>query len=158
MALLLVVWWKRESVHASDLLRLAPFFVLGLAAGRGTAWLEVRHVGAAREDWSLSPWQRVLVAGRVPWFSARKLLWPHSLMFIYPRRRVDASIADVFYPAALLLCLGGFYAARRRIGVGPLVAALVFVVTLVPAMGFVDVYPMRFSYVADHFQYLAVSE
>jgi len=28
-------------------------------------------------------------------------------------------------------------------------------VTLGPALGFVDVYPMRFSFVADHFQYLA---
>ena len=154
-ALLLVLWWKRESRHVSDLLPLAPFFALGLAAGLGTAWLEVRHVGAAGEDWSLSPYQRVLLAGRVPWFYAAKLLWPHSLTFIYPRWLVDGSILDVLYPSALLLCLGGLYAVRRRIGVGPLVAVLFFLVTLFPAMGFVDVYPMRFSYVADHFQYLA---
>jgi protein O-mannosyl-transferase len=153
--LLLVLWWKRESRHVSDVLPLAPFFALGLAAGLGTAWLEVRHVGAAGEDWSLNPYQRVLLAGRVPWFYAAKLLWPHSLTFIYPRWLVDGSILDVLYPSALLLCLGGLYAVRRRIGVGPLVAGLFFVVTLFPAMGFVDVYPMRFSYVADHFQYLA---
>jgi len=29
------------------------------------------------------------------------------------------------------------------------------VLTLAPAMGFVPVYPMKFSYVADHFQYLS---
>ena len=32
---------------------------------------------------------------------------------------------------------------------------LFFAGTLVPALGFFDVYPMRFSFVADHFQYLA---
>jgi tetratricopeptide (TPR) repeat protein len=32
---------------------------------------------------------------------------------------------------------------------------LLFAGTLSPALGFVDVYPMQFSYVADHFQYLA---
>jgi tetratricopeptide (TPR) repeat protein len=155
VVLLLVLWWKRESLHVSDVLRLAPFFALGLAAGVGTAWLEVRHVGAAGEDWSLNPQQRVLLAGRVPWFYAGKVLWPHPLMFIYPRWRVGASLSDVLYPCALLLSLAGFYAVRRRIGVGPLFAVLFFIVTLFPAMGFVDVYPMRFSYVADHFQYLA---
>jgi protein O-mannosyl-transferase len=153
--LLLVLWWKREPRHVSDFLPLVPFFALGLAAGLGTAWLEVRHVGAAGEDWSLNPYQRVLLAGRVPWFYAGKVLWPPMLMFIYPRWRVDGSLSDVLYPSALLLCLGGLYAMRRRIGLGPLVAMLFFIVTLFPAMGIVDVYPMRFSYVADHFQYLA---
>jgi len=34
-------------------------------------------------------------------------------------------------------------------------ALLLYVVTLAPALGFVNVYPFRFSFVADHFQYLA---
>jgi tetratricopeptide (TPR) repeat protein len=36
-----------------------------------------------------------------------------------------------------------------------LVAALYFGGTLLPALGFINVYPMRYSFVADHFQYLA---
>ena len=43
-------------------------------------------------------------------------------------------------------------AKRHR---GPLAGYLYFCGTLAPALGFVDVYPFRFSYVADHFQYLA---
>ena len=41
---------------------------------------------------------------------------------------------------------------RRR---GPLAAFLLFVGTLFPSLGFLNVYPFVFSYVADHFQYLA---
>jgi len=37
----------------------------------------------------------------------------------------------------------------------PLAALLLYCVALGPALGFVNVYPFRFSYVADHFQYLA---
>ena len=37
----------------------------------------------------------------------------------------------------------------------PLAALLLFVGTLFPALGFFNVYPFRFSFVADHFQYLA---
>ncbi len=44
---------------------------------------------------------------------------------------------------------------RNRLGRGPLVAVLFFAGTLVPALGFFNVYPMRYSFVADHFQYLA---
>jgi tetratricopeptide (TPR) repeat protein len=44
---------------------------------------------------------------------------------------------------------------RRKLGRGVFAGLLFFVGTLVPALGFVNVYPMRFSFVADHFQYLA---
>ncbi|HUN79887.1 MAG TPA: tetratricopeptide repeat protein, partial [Phycisphaerae bacterium] len=54
--------------------------------------------------------------------------------------------------AALLTCLWAF---RTRLGRGPLVGCLLFAGTLVPALGFINVYPMRYSFVADHFQYLA---
>jgi len=46
-------------------------------------------------------------------------------------------------------------AGQKRWGRGPLAAVLLFGGTLIPALGFVNVYPMRFSFVADHFQYLA---
>jgi protein O-mannosyl-transferase len=48
--------------------------------------------------------------------------------------------------------LGGGWSAGRR---GPLAGYLFFVGTLVPVLGFVNVFPFVFSYVADHFQYLA---
>ena len=53
--------------------------------------------------------------------------------------------------AALLFALIAWRRRRR----GPLAAVLIFGGTLFPVLGFVDVYPFRFSYVADHFCYLA---
>jgi len=47
------------------------------------------------------------------------------------------------------------FAWRRSIGSGPFVAALYYAGTLVPALGFFSVYPMRYSFVANHFAYLA---
>jgi tetratricopeptide (TPR) repeat protein len=51
--------------------------------------------------------------------------------------------------------LVGLWFARRRIGRGPLAAALIFGGVLTPVLGFLNVYPFRFSFVADHFQYHA---
>jgi protein O-mannosyl-transferase len=44
---------------------------------------------------------------------------------------------------------------RGRLGRAPLAAALFYAGTLLPAAGLVDVFPFEFSFVADHFQYLA---
>lgn len=47
--------------------------------------------------------------------------------------------------------------AWRRRNRGPLAATLLFLGILFPALGFFNVYPFVFSYVADHFAYLATA-
>src|SRR5262249_19185246 len=59
------------------------------------------------------------------------------------------------FPFGFLAVLATLWAFRKKIGSGPLVAVLFFGGTLFPALGFINVYPMRYSFVADHFQYLA---
>ena len=155
-ALLLICWWKRGKWRWSDIAPLLPFFALGLGLSLLTAHLEKMHVGAQGADWALSFWQRCLIAGRSLWFYAGKLIWPHPLIFIYPRWVVDPRIWwQWLFPVAAAISLGGFWIGRKKIGRGPLVAVLFFAGTLFPALGFVNVFPMRYSFVADHFQYLA---
>ena len=154
--LVLLIWWKRGQVARQDIVVLGPMFLLGITLGLTTAWLEKHHVNASGAEWSLSVLQRCLLAGRVVWFYAGKLLWPHPLIFIYPHWDIDSGAWwQYLFPAAALAVLVALWSLRSRIGSGPLVAALCFVCTLFPALGFIDVYPFRFSYVADHFQYLA---
>jgi len=152
----LLLWWKRDRFPWRDLLPLAPLFVIGVLAGLSTAVLEKESVGASGPEWQLSLADRVLVAGRALWFYAGKLTSPTELIFIYPRWQVDSSSAvQWFFPAAVVAVIVGLWLRRKRIGKGPLVAVLFFAGTLFPALGFLNVYPMRFSFVADHFQYLA---
>ena len=121
-----------------------------------TAWIEKYHVGAQGAAWSLTFGERCLIAGRALWFYAGKLAWPVHLTFIYPRWKIEPEVWwQWLFPVAAVGVVAGLWLARRRIGKGPLVAVLFFAGTLGPALGFVNVYPMRFSFVADHFQYLA---
>jgi len=155
-AALLVIWFKRRRIRPADVTPLIPFFLLGVALGLNTAWLEQQHVGAQGQEWALSVVDRCLIAGRALWFYLGKLAWPQPLTFTYPRWHIDSSVWwQYLYPAAALALLACFWLLRRRFGPGPLVVALFFGGTLLPALGFIDVYPMRFSFVADHFQYLA---
>ena len=154
-ALLVAFWWKRGRLSwPRDVVPVLPWFAAGAVAGLHTAWIERAQLGAEGADFSLSPAQRVLLAGRVAWFYLGKLIWPANLTFIYPRWTIDASSATAYaWPVAALLALGGLWAVRRR-SRAPLAAALFFVGSLFPVLGFVNVYPFVFSFVADHFAYL----
>ena len=155
-ALLLVHWWRRgRPSWRRDVVPLLPFFALGAVAGLFTIWVERRLVGAEGAAFDLSAAQRGLIAGRAAWFYLGKLVWPVDLLFIYPRWSVDpVALSHYLYPAAALAAVAGLWARRKRFP-GALTAALFFLGTLFPALGFFDVYPFLFSFVADHFQYLA---
>jgi Flp pilus assembly protein TadD len=156
VALALVVWWKTGRVSRRRAVALVPLAAVGAVAASMTAWLERHYVGAAGDEWTLSFPARCLVAGRAPWFYAAKLVWPSGLSFVYTRWTVDPGVWwQWMFPLAAVAVVVLLAALARRLGLGPLVAVLLFVVTLAPALGFADVYPMRYSFVADHFQYLA---
>jgi tetratricopeptide (TPR) repeat protein len=156
VALLLVIWLKGERGLAAHALALVPFLLLGAAAGLLTATLEVEHVGAIGSAWDLSFAERCLVAGHVIWFYVGKLLWPVSLAFVYPRWAPDAGdLLQWLWPVAAVAAAIALWTLRGRLGRGPLAAYAIYVVTLAPALGFVNVFPMRYAFVADHFAYLA---
>ncbi len=156
-ALLLLFYWKRGTLHwRKDARPLIPFFVTGIGAGLLTAWVERAYIGAQGGDFHLSLIERGLIAGRAFWFYLGKLLWPADLIFSYPRWQVSASEWWQFlFPALALMLVAGLACMPRRRGRAPIVALLYFGGTLFPALGFVNIYPFRYSFVADHFQYLA---
>ncbi|HEX4053900.1 MAG TPA: tetratricopeptide repeat protein [Tepidisphaeraceae bacterium] len=157
-AILLLIYWRHGRLRWGDLVPLIPFFAFGLTMACITAGIERHHVGASGSEWNFSFADRCLIAGRALWFYAEKLFWPHPLVFIYPRwERMAFSLRPwlIVFPLSAVTTLAALWLLRRRIGRGPLVAVLFFAGTLLPALGFVNLYPMRYSFVADHFQYQA---
>ncbi len=157
-ALLIVLWWRRGRLHwKRDAEPLLPWLALGASAGALTSYVERNFVGARGPDFALTFAQRCLLASRAIWFYLGKLLWPANLTFIYPRWTVDAAAwPQYLFPLGLLALLAFLlWLAVQRRQRGPLAGFLFFVATLFPALGFFNVYPFIYSYVADHFQYLA---
>ncbi|HUJ51639.1 MAG TPA: tetratricopeptide repeat protein, partial [Bryobacteraceae bacterium] len=155
-ALLVVLWWRRGRLDwRRDARPLLPWLAIGTAAGLFTAWVERKLIGAEGPDFSISLLDRCLLAGRVIWFYLAKLIWPENLVFIYPRWTIDPSIWwQYLFPIGAVALGGALWLLARRQR-GPLAGFLFFVGTLVPVLGFLNVYPFVYSYVADHFQYLA---
>ena len=154
--ILVILWWKRGTLRArNDVTPLLPFFGVGIGAGLFTAWVERNFVGAQGSPFQLSILERCLIAGRDFWFYLFKLIWPDKLTFIYPRWQISAAVWwQYIFPLALILLLALAW-KLKGIFRAPLAATLIFLGLLFPALGFINVYPFIYSFVADHFQYLA---
>jgi tetratricopeptide (TPR) repeat protein len=155
-ALLVVLWWKQGRLSwRTDAVPLLPWFGVAAAGGLITAWVERTYIGARGADFALTFAQRILVAGRAIWFYLGKLLWPAHLIFIYPRWQIDAAAAwQYLFPLGALGLIGVLWAIRRRMR-APLAVLLIFIGSLFPILGFFNVFAFLFSFVADHFLYLA---
>jgi tetratricopeptide (TPR) repeat protein len=169
-ALLVIFWWKRGKLSLKDdVIPLLPWFVMGAAGGMFTAWVERVFIGAQGSDYlsavTLTSFTRFLLAGHVIWFYLGKLLWPANLIFIYEHWNISASNPwDYTYSIGIFILLAVLlkHALKPWKGIpsgtlsrAPLAGFLFFSGTLFPVLGFANVYPFMFSYVADHFQYLA---
>ena len=72
-AFLIWHWWKQGRVTSTDLLRLVPFYVVGLVITVGDLSF-YRSVEPLSLGYSLT--ERTLIAARALWFYVGKLLWP----------------------------------------------------------------------------------
>jgi tetratricopeptide (TPR) repeat protein len=158
--IILLIHFYREGWQPRKLVRLSvemiPFFALGIAMGLMTAYFEATKVGAEGAEWAYTFGERFFIIAPTAYaFYALKVLWPHPVMFVYPRWDVVAGDPMSYISFAVLLGLFiAFVVFWKRGGKGPALLMLAAGATLFPALGFVNVYPHRFSWVADHFQYL----
>ena len=116
VALLIWHWWQRGRITAVDLLRLAPFVMVGLAIT-----LADLTFYTSREPLELgySLVERGLIAARALWFYAGKLVWPADLAVIYPLWKIDTG--DLFawvYLAGAVAVAALLWFGRRRFGTG----------------------------------------
>ena len=151
--LLILQWWKEGRLTQTNLLRVAPFFLVGLAIAAGDM-LFYRNVQPISLGYSMA--ERLLIAVHSLWFYVGKLLWPIQLAVIYPHW--DVNVTDLMgwaYAIAAVAAAAALWFLRHRIGRGPLASALFFAIMLSPVLGFIDYGYMRYSFVADRYQYLA---
>jgi tetratricopeptide (TPR) repeat protein len=150
-------WWMDGRWRWRNLVPLIPFLLVSLLASCWTIWEQQSLATAIGGEWVQTTWaERLIIAGLDVWFYLGKLAWPHPLIFIYPRWKIVESQLLAYLPA--LAAAGGMFILwRRRDGpMRPLFfATAYFIVSLFPVLGFFTVYFFHYSFVGDHFQYLA---
>jgi len=156
MVLGLCVWWRTGGIRWRHILALAPFGLISALASVWTIWEQKFHAGAIGSEWAQAWPDRLIIAGRAIWFYVAKLAWPHPLIFIYPQWEINPSQLMAYWP--LVAALAGLFALwliRANWSRAALFAAAYYMVSLFPVLGFFSVYFFRYSFVSDHFQYLA---
>jgi tetratricopeptide (TPR) repeat protein len=154
--LALCVWWLQGKIRWRDILALVPFALISIGASAWTIWEQRFHARAVGADWLQTFPERLIIAGKAIWFYLGKLVWPHPLIFIYPRWHIDSSNVVAYLP--LLVAIAALIAVwflRNNFGRAPFFAVAYCVISLFPVLGFFNVYFFRYSFVSDHFQYLA---
>ena len=153
-ALGVVLWWRKGRLSWRGEVRpLLPLLVVGAGAGLFSSWVEQHYVGAHGADFAVSATERVLIAGRAVWFYLWHVVCPAGLNFIYPRWTIDPGQGWGWLVVAGVAAMGmALWARRWR---GALAAYLFFLGSLLPVLGFVNLYGGLYSHVWDHWQYLA---
>jgi hypothetical protein len=153
--LLLIAWWRTDRITLADAGRVAPFVVVGIALTLVNIWFQTHGGDVIRQATLI---ERALGAGSVVWFYLYKALMPVDLSFIYPQWHIDTADVRWWLPlaGAVAVTASLIWLRRRWWARPPLFAWGFFCLALVPVMGFTDVYFMKFSLVADHYQYIAL--
>jgi tetratricopeptide (TPR) repeat protein len=156
-AMVLVLWMQRKPIGWRHAGLIAPVWLLGIAFGLLSIWWE-RHLGNYGPQYGLgfSLAERLLMASRAIWFYALKLLLPINLMFSYPRWDLNAKDpVQYLWLVTCLLAAGLLWWKRDKVGRGVIAGVVFFVAALSPLLGVISNYTFRFTFVADHYQYLA---
>jgi Flp pilus assembly protein TadD len=157
VALLGLAWWKNGRVTLRDFAQSLPFFVLSGAIGLLTMWFEAVRILGGEPGRSDSFLGRLACAGWAAWFYLYKALVPLRLCAIYPRWEIDSSKPVVYLPTLLLvLVLAYCWRKRRSWGGDALAGGGYFLIMLFPVLGFFDQSYFPMSFVADHYQYVAI--
>src|SRR5580704_10167257 len=156
VVLALCLWWRTGRIYWRDIAAIAPFVLISALASVWTIVEQKFHAGAIGAEWAQTWPERLIIAGRAIWFYVAKLAWPYPLIFIYPRWKINSSELIAYLP--LVAALGGLlvlWLIRAKWSRAVFFAAAYYVVSLFPVLGFFSVYFFRYSFVSDHFQYLA---
>ena len=152
----LLLWWRRGRVTARDVAPLVPMVLVGAALSAVTVAVEKGLVLGGDAIPSPPVVERPFLVARAALFYLGELAWPAGLSFDYGHWATTlAEPANLGAALALAGGMAALWSGRRRWGLGPLVAILSFLCLVGPALGLVTFYFQRYSFVADHFVYLA---
>ena len=168
--LLVIIWWLRSTPQGTVpifaqqkwdcplrflVLHTVPFFAVAIALTGVNIWFQKHGTDLVIRTAGFV--ERLLGAGGILWFYLYKALLPFDLSFVYRQWHIDVGNPLWWLPLLAALITSAVLWRYRKTWSRPFLFAWgFFCVALVPVLGFTDVYFMKFSLVADHYQHIAL--
>jgi tetratricopeptide (TPR) repeat protein len=147
-------WWKKQQLTRRDMVLTAPFFYLSAIMGMISLWFQNnRAIGETiiRND---SFFSRIINGIYAFGFYIQKSLFPIQLNFVYPVNQSQFPLSLALF-GMLILFAFIVWCLYVRYSCGLFGFLYVFLM-LFPVLGFVNIYFMRYAWVADHWQYFSL--
>jgi Flp pilus assembly protein TadD len=154
-AIFVVHWLRGRRIGSRETVRVLPFLALGVGMGVLSIWWERVRQGTFGSEFALSLMDRLIIASRALCFYLAKLFAPLGLTFSYPKWEVNSASLPQYTWLLGCVAAGCLLWAFRKRARGAVAASIFFVATLSPMLGFINLYTFRYTFVADHYQYVA---
>ncbi len=149
-------FWLKGRIDRRDIKLSIPFIFIGVLAGLNAVFTEIYNVGARGAEWALPYLDKMILIGKTTLFYIYKIIYPKDFIFIYPKWQLDTlSILDWLPILFILLSVSLLFLYRKRVNRSITALYFFYLISIFPASGFFNVFPMKYSYVADHFSYLS---
>ena len=156
LVFLAIAWWKRLQFDRALVLRVAPHMALAVVFGL----VEVVFMGRVRSTeavFDLSLVERVELIARNLSFYLETSLLPVNAMFVYPRWELGNQALLDFAPLLVWVVVSATVIVFKPVGWrGFAVGQGIFLLMIAPVLGAIDIYFFKYSFVADHYLYLAL--
>ena len=154
----LLIWcyhfWQKKRLLRRDFWLSMPFFYVSAIMGCISLWFQTyRAIGETivRNDSIISRWVNgVFALG----FYVQKSLFPINQSFVYPINDTQFPL-HMTLPGLIIIIVFVIYCIFKRSYGGMFGFGVIFFL-LFPVLGFVDIYFMRYAWVADHWQYFTL--
>jgi protein O-mannosyl-transferase len=153
--LCLCAWWVEGRWQWRTLAKLWPVALMTVFPCALTLWTQ-RPQTPEDLQWALSLPERLVTAGDAIWFYLGKLIWPHPLIFVYPRWELAAGQWTSYLPLLAAMIVLFLLFLKRETWARPYFFTFIyFLGALLPVLGLVNALFGHWTLVCDHLQYLA---
>ena len=148
--MLVLLWWK-DNFHKKALIRIIPFGALAVFFSLVTIWFQYKRISDHTIVRTDDFYARLAGAVRAVWFYLGKALYPVKLNFVYASKTIESGL----FPILMFIFISVLTVILIRYR-ALLMTWLCYCLTLLPVLGFLNIYFMRYALVADHWQYFAL--
>lgn len=153
---LLYCWWKTNRISWKSFKDSIPFFSVSIVLGLVTLWFQQNRVIVGSDLGNADAITRLIASSLSILFYIKKILFPTDLIPVYVRWSITPISLEMITLWIVFIGIIIFLYKKKSLYSRSILFGLGFFgLNIVPVLGIIPMYFMRFSWVSDHFAYIS---